>query len=319
MILNIDFPDFNHPEVRVFYEHDLSIPKEKVEAILQLPRETLIKDMETMVMDIIHRDEYFRSLDDEDQWWSFHFHALWVLEELKAVETFPMLLELLKQDDKHDWFWWGDYVTEDLWQIYYQLGNNKLEELKEALLAPGNWVLRIIPSNVAEQIFFYQPERQQEILDWYDSVLDAFLAMDDENKALDGDVVSSVVVNLIRIQADELLPKIKALYENGDVYNGITGDMESIESDIKNPRYGRNRKREIPQSIYERYEDAMNWASYQRKYNKDYGKQRTSKNSTKLPPDFMSETVRREGEKIGRNDPCPCGSGKKYKKCHLKK
>lgn len=21
------------------------------------------------------------------------------------------------------------------------------------------------------------------------------------------------------------------------------------------------------------------------------------------------------GEKIGRNDPCPCGSGKKYKKC----
>ncbi|WP_445401310.1 preprotein translocase subunit SecA [Zobellella sp. An-6] len=26
----------------------------------------------------------------------------------------------------------------------------------------------------------------------------------------------------------------------------------------------------------------------------------------------------REGEKIGRNDPCPCGSGKKYKQCHGK-
>ena len=22
------------------------------------------------------------------------------------------------------------------------------------------------------------------------------------------------------------------------------------------------------------------------------------------------------GAKVGRNDPCPCGSGKKYKKCH---
>jgi preprotein translocase subunit SecA len=21
-------------------------------------------------------------------------------------------------------------------------------------------------------------------------------------------------------------------------------------------------------------------------------------------------------EKVGRNEPCPCGSGKKYKKCH---
>ena len=27
------------------------------------------------------------------------------------------------------------------------------------------------------------------------------------------------------------------------------------------------------------------------------------------------ETFRREAPKVGRNDPCPCGSGKKYKKC----
>lgn len=27
------------------------------------------------------------------------------------------------------------------------------------------------------------------------------------------------------------------------------------------------------------------------------------------------ETYKREGPKVGRNDPCPCGSGKKYKKC----
>jgi preprotein translocase subunit SecA len=28
------------------------------------------------------------------------------------------------------------------------------------------------------------------------------------------------------------------------------------------------------------------------------------------------KTVRRDQPKVGRNDPCPCGSGKKYKKCH---
>jgi preprotein translocase subunit SecA len=28
------------------------------------------------------------------------------------------------------------------------------------------------------------------------------------------------------------------------------------------------------------------------------------------------KTVHRSDEKVGRNDPCPCGSGKKYKKCH---
>ncbi|HWO18122.1 MAG TPA: preprotein translocase subunit SecA [Kofleriaceae bacterium] len=31
-----------------------------------------------------------------------------------------------------------------------------------------------------------------------------------------------------------------------------------------------------------------------------------------------AEPVRRERPKVGRNDPCPCGSGKKYKKCHGK-
>ncbi len=30
------------------------------------------------------------------------------------------------------------------------------------------------------------------------------------------------------------------------------------------------------------------------------------------------ETFIREGEKVGRNDPCPCGSGKKFKQCHGK-
>jgi preprotein translocase subunit SecA len=35
--------------------------------------------------------------------------------------------------------------------------------------------------------------------------------------------------------------------------------------------------------------------------------------------DGKGVTVRREGKKVGRNDPCPCGSGKKYKKCCLLK
>ncbi len=35
-------------------------------------------------------------------------------------------------------------------------------------------------------------------------------------------------------------------------------------------------------------------------------------------PPRRPTTFKREGKKIGRNDPCPCGSGKKYKHCHGK-
>jgi preprotein translocase subunit SecA len=31
--------------------------------------------------------------------------------------------------------------------------------------------------------------------------------------------------------------------------------------------------------------------------------------------DMQVTQIVRSGEKVGRNDPCPCGSGKKYKKC----
>ncbi|MFM7150465.1 MAG: SEC-C metal-binding domain-containing protein, partial [Gemmataceae bacterium] len=30
------------------------------------------------------------------------------------------------------------------------------------------------------------------------------------------------------------------------------------------------------------------------------------------------DPIRNRGEKVGRNDPCPCGSGKKYKNCHMR-
>jgi preprotein translocase subunit SecA len=34
---------------------------------------------------------------------------------------------------------------------------------------------------------------------------------------------------------------------------------------------------------------------------------------TPLPPPV--QPIHKDNQEIGRNDPCPCGSGKKYKKC----
>ena len=39
---------------------------------------------------------------------------------------------------------------------------------------------------------------------------------------------------------------------------------------------------------------------------------------TQSQPDTKSEPIRNRDQKVGRNDPCPCGSGKKYKQCCLR-
>lgn len=53
--------------------------------------------------------------------------------------------------------------------------------------------------------------------------------------------------------------------------------------------------------------------------NKNVEYQHESPQSSAQPEEPAGvETYVREGQKVGRNDPCPCGSGKKYKQCHGK-
>jgi uncharacterized protein YecA (UPF0149 family) len=39
----------------------------------------------------------------------------------------------------------------------------------------------------------------------------------------------------------------------------------------------------------------------------------------RLVEDEAKGQLRKEEDKVGRNDPCPCGSGKKFKKCCMGK
>ena len=50
----------------------------------------------------------------------------------------------------------------------------------------------------------------------------------------------------------------------------------------------------------------------------DTPSQRAAEQSN-VATDARPEPVRNEGPRVGRNDPCPCGSGKKYKACHMRK
>ncbi|MFA9466250.1 MAG: DnaJ domain-containing protein [Velocimicrobium sp.] len=59
---------------------------------------------------------------------------------------------------------------------------------------------------------------------------------------------------------------------------------------------------------------------YEKKYKKLMGypvnaRLSLSENEMDIYDSYENGTYKREGAKIGRNDPCPCGSGKKYKQC----
>ena len=52
--------------------------------------------------------------------------------------------------------------------------------------------------------------------------------------------------------------------------------------------------------------------------NKEEAMRKAAAESVSTPTERRIETIVRQEEKVGRNDACPCGSGKKYKHCHGK-
>lgn len=80
-----------------------------------------------------------------------------------------------------------------------------------------------------------------------------------------------------------------------------------------------------PQNSKRRSEDLI-YTTYTGKYSKEEKEEaKTLSKEYKILSDFLPETVKQisaplmsapKAEKIGRNIPCPCGSGFKYKKCH---
>ena len=65
-----------------------------------------------------------------------------------------------------------------------------------------------------------------------------------------------------------------------------------------------------------KYKTILDKSFYTGEYEKDDDNQEYKDEYEEEAFDYDSQqSIVREEPKVGRNDPCPCGSGKKYKKC----
>lgn len=293
-------PQFNHQQIQNLYRFGLDIPQEKLHEILALPRASLIEDLEKVLQDATERYEYFADLDWEEETHTFVLHALFLLMELKATESLPKIFSFLENDAEFLEFWLGDHKTDSLWQCFYHLGFSNTASLKEFLLTPG--VDTYVKTSVSEalyQIVLHHPERRSEILTVYSEVLTRFSEASLEDNLIDSDFLGLTISDIAECKLFELKPLIKGLFDKGYVALGIGGDYKAVEKQFNEPQEGYYKKEVF--SIFELYVDVLNnWHSYKDDFEYSY---------TPIQP------VKDASINIGRNDPCPCGSGKKYKKC----
>ena len=114
-------------------------------------------------------------------------------------------------------------------------------------------------------------------------------------------------------------PKQEYKKEGYDVFVTM---MAATSSNICTKLFKVQVRRETEIERIER-EDAERHAAQQRGMQMRHGSEPAAEDEPPIQrpagraqPRVTVQPVRRDGPKIGRNDPCPCGSGQKFKKCH---
>jgi len=309
-------PEFTHPEIHDLYEKDYYIDRDMLAKILALPRESLIDDLRKVLRDAIQRYEYFERLAEAgeigDEKMFFPIHAVFLLGELKAGESIDDILETLRQGETFINFWYGGFLSEIFWQPLYQLINHNLEVLRDFMLEAGvDTFAKSVVSTAVLQYYLHHPDSKEQIRSWYQNILTEFLTTEKEN-LIDTDLISLIICDVMEGGFRDLLLIIDKLFEAGYVAESICGTRDDVHNDFDSDAAAAWKKEVL--SIYGQYDEIVNnWYDQ----DEDLGNEG-------LGSDLLAEENPDEGPlirepKVGRNDPCPCGSGKKYKKCCMRK
>ena len=116
-----------------------------------------------------------------------------------------------------------------------------------------------------------------------------------------------------KLPAPELLPELRQANEAG-LLDSDVADFVELEQEVLAPEADRRERRPLITDVLAELEG---WACFQPLGVWDRFPSETPGFEEEFlpPPPYVPPQPYVRGPKIGRNDPCPCGSGKKYKKC----
>ncbi len=308
-------PVFIHPEIDLLYNCDFTLAATKqLRQLLELPRETLLKDLETVINDSIARYDYFSNLDWNNKTHNFNFHALFILRELEAEESLENIFDYLRQGEEFLDYWLSDSLTEDMWSVLLKCGYKQIDKLRDFILEPGiHLFARSEVSKAISQMYLHRIISRDIAEAWYANVFNYFIENFNKENLIDITLCGLMIGDCMDIKAKSVLPQIEQLYKQDIVALGVCGDWNDVLKKIESNKYDEDfykYKIETLETTYENYEMIFSKNSGHIKYDDDFDDDDDDVFYTP-PPQPIKAPV-----KIGRNEPCPCGSGKKYKKCH---
>ncbi len=255
-----------------------------------------------------HIPELIEILTNEDLLWGVPgdspevwapIHAARALGQLRVAEALPALVSLFpiieKMGENANW------IGDEFPYIFALIGEPAILVLSGILANDSlHEPQRILASESLRQIGLYNPGSSEQCKN---TLLTQLQHYQTNPYALNGFIEGG----LCDLKAVEAMDLIREAHAARKVDVRIHGSVEWIEYELgfraERPKYIYD-ENELPPELLEEH------LSMKKATDKLFGRHFPAQaKSTSTPPPNQ--------RKIGRNDPCPCGSGKKYKKCCL--
>jgi uncharacterized protein YecA (UPF0149 family) len=257
--------------------------------------------------------------DPDDPRWYRLAHAANLLLAFREEAALPLFAELYLADEDDSWGEWFELAP----AAYGPVAIPAFAGVLHTATGPDWHYGRALASGILAGIAGRHPEQREQVVTILRAVLPP-LAEDGsvdwpEDQPVDENW-TSVVEDLAQLGDEISRPQIEALFEAGWIDEMVIdkeGYLETLASgEAAADRYE-------PHDIIPYYEHLQEEAAEERRQEELARRERARRLAEAVaarpllaPEPLPPSTTPTSSKKIGRNDPCPCGSSKKYKRCH---
>ena len=264
---------------RLALTHLIAHPEESIPLLLDL-----LTDVTENFDDYYEKDSFIG-----------HLYAFFLLAQFREKRAYPLIAQFfIRHGDRADEIC-GDFVTENLARVLACVFDGDLTLIKQLIenSQVNEWVRGASVRSLTILVLHDMLPRD-EVIAYFRELFTAKL------ERTHGQVWNNLAVETVQLYPKELQNEINQAYAEGFVDTNVMRQAEvkatlAIKWQVHLAQLLKNRH-------YTRVTDTIaemeGWACFQ-----------------PLPSRQKRKTAQPLTKKVGRNEPCPCGSGKKYKQC----
>ena len=234
--------------------------------------------------------------NDEDPRWYRFVHAARFMLGWREEKSLPLFTHLYMDEEMQDWLEWFEITPA-------AFGPAALPHFAEVIQmdTKGEWHYgQALSASIVAKIGVGYPEMREDAAALLHAKLPPLEKIPQLTEADYDEMWSSFVGDLADLDDEESKEQILALFAV-DMIDPMFNSRESYLQELKTPA-----KVEPEYDLLAIYKT---WYAFGQR-------EQQQKTANKQRQVELPEPQTDQSGKIGRNDPCPCGSGKKYKRCH---